>query len=224
MAERYFGPMAARPLPPPVTTMEPPQPGPKTIAVDMATQPLALIGYKRPDELDKDDPVFDIIALILSSGRTGLLYKDLVRDKRLALQAQAIATLPSGRYPNLFAFFLVPGQGHSIEENEKALDDLLTAFKATKSDQETMARVRTKARAAVIRRLGNNSGLASLLATYYARYGDWRKLFTSIDDLNKVTADDVQRVAQKYFVPASRTAAYIQLPRQPQRPATGGGQ
>ena len=46
------------------------------------------------------------------------------------------------------------------------------------------------------------------LTAYYAAYGDWRKLFTSLDDIDRVTADDVQRVARKYFVTSSRTVAY----------------
>ena len=50
-------------------------------------------------------------------------------------------------------------------------------------DAETLARVKTKARAAVIRRLDSNAGLAPLLTTFYAAYGDWRKLFTSMDDI-----------------------------------------
>jgi predicted Zn-dependent peptidase len=141
-----------------------------------------------------------------------LLYKDLVQDKKIALVAQAVATYPDGRYPNLFVFFLAPSVGHTVEENLKALDNLLDQFKARKVDAETLARVKTKARAGVIRRLDNNAGLAEVLATYYASYGDWRKLFTSIDDLNRVTADDVQRAARQYFVLPSRTVAYIAQP------------
>ena len=208
LAERYFGPLAARPLPPRVHTEEPPQPGPKTAVVDSPSQPLLVIGYKRPDQYDKDDPVFDIISEILSSGRTGLLYQDLVRDKRVALEAEAGDSYPDSRYPNLFLFFLAPALGHTVDENEKALEDLLTRFEAQKVDAETLARVKTKARAGVIRRLDSNPGLASLLTAYYAAYGDWRKLFTSLDELDKVTADDVQRVARQYFVRPSRTTAY----------------
>jgi predicted Zn-dependent peptidase len=170
------------------------------------------IAYKRPDQYSKDDPVFDVISLILSSGRTGLLYKDLVQDKKIALAAQASATYPDGRYPNLFVFFLVPSVGHTVDEDLKALDNLLGQFKARKMDAETLARVKTKARAGVIRRLDNNAGLAQMLATYHASYGDWRKLFTAIDDLNQVTADDVQRVARQYFVLPSRTVAYLAQP------------
>ena len=43
--------------------------------------------------------------------------------------------------------------------------------------------------------------MAEQLAYYYVNYGDWRKLFTGIDDIDKVTAEDVQRVARQYFTP-----------------------
>jgi predicted Zn-dependent peptidase len=222
MSERYFGPWQARPLPPLVHTQEPPQPGSKVAVVDSASQPIELVGYKRPDQYDKDDAVFDIIQLILSNGRTGLMYKDLVQNKKIALAAQAIANLPGSRYPNLFTFVLVPSLGHSVEENEKALEELLVRFEAQPVDAAALTRAKTQARAGVIRRLANNAGLASLLATYAVNYGDWRKLFTSIDDLNKVTAADVQRVALHSFLAASRTIAYTAQPRQGVAAPQGG--
>ena len=66
-------------------------------------------------------------------------------------------------------------------------------------DDATLARVKTRTRAGLIRQLDSNAGLAQLLASYYANYGDWRKLFTSLDEIDKVTADDVQRVARAIF-------------------------
>lgn len=208
MAEKYFGPLPARPLPEAPHTVEPEQPGPKIAVVYSPTQPLLFFGYKRPDEFDRDDPVFDVIQMILSSGRTSLLYKQLVQEKRIALQAQTVATFPDGRYPNLFVFFVAPAYGHTVEENQKAVEDLLVKFSAQPPDAETLERVKTKLRAGLIRRLASNAGLASLLTTFYGTYGDWRKLFTSVDDWNRVTAADVQRVALKYFTATGRTTAY----------------
>jgi predicted Zn-dependent peptidase len=221
MAERYFGPLRTRPLPPVIHTKEPPQPGPKTAAVISPSQPIAVAGYKRPDQYDKDDIVFDVLRLILSGGRTGVLYRDLVQGKRIALAAQAVATYPGGRYPNLFLFFLVPAMGHTVEENEKALGDLLAEFESHPVDEVALARAKTQARASVIRRLANNAGLASQLTEYYMTYGDWRKLFTSIDELNQVTAADVGRVAKQYFVATNRTFAYTSP--NTAAPAAGGG-
>ena len=53
--------------------------------------------------------------------------------------------------------------------------------------------------------MSSNRDLAGLLALYSASYGDWRKLFTALDDLNQVKAEDVQRAANRYFVATGRT-------------------
>jgi len=213
LADKYFTQLPSRPLPPLITTVEPKQEGAKRIEVESPSQPLMFIGYKRPDQYDKDDPVFDVITTILASGRTGILYKDMVRDKKLALAAISAPTFPGGKYPNLFLFFLVPAMGKTAEENEKEFYSILEKFKTEKVDNETLARVKTKARAGLIRQLDSNAGLASQLTTYYVAYGDWRKLFTGIDEINKVTAEDVQRVARQYFVPEARTVALTVQPK-----------
>ena len=88
-AENTSDLLPARPMPPPVSAVEPKQEGEKRALLETDSQPFLLMGYKRPNQTHPDDPVFDVIAGILSSGRTGLLYKDLVRDKRIALGVQA---------------------------------------------------------------------------------------------------------------------------------------
>jgi len=94
--------------------------------VDSPTQPIVAIAYKRPTQYSKEDPVFDVISLILSSGRTGLLYKELVRRRNRA-GGPGSATYPDGRYPNLFGSspgaLGRPQRGRGPE----ALDDLSAA-------------------------------------------------------------------------------------------------
>jgi predicted Zn-dependent peptidase len=212
MATQYFAPIVKRPLPPPVVTAELPQEGERRVELQFQSQPLEMLGYKRPDQYDKDDPVYDVISSILSSGRTGLLYRDLVQNKKIALEAGAAAELPGGKYPNMFLFYFAPNMGKTLEENEKALYAVLDELTRDKVDDATLARVKTKTRAGLIRSLDSNSGLAQALASYYADYGDWRKLFTDVDDIDKVTAGDVQRVAKTLFDPLQRTVAFIKEP------------
>jgi predicted Zn-dependent peptidase len=207
MAEKYFGTIPPRRLPPPVSAVEPPQEGEKRAVLETNSQPLLVLGYKRPNQNHADDPVFDVISGILSSGRTGLLYKELVRDKRIALAVQAIPSFPSGKYENLFVLFDVPQAGHTIEENEKAIYAILEDLKTKTVDDVTLQRVKTKVRAGLVRQLDSNTGLASQLPFYSVMYGDWRVMFTSLKDIEKVTADDVQRVAKTYFNDTTRTVA-----------------
>ncbi len=217
LAEKYFGILPAGPTPAGPRTVEPQQTGEKRVKVESSAQPFMAIAYKRPDQLDADDPALDVLSDILAGGRTGMLYKELVRDKKIALGAFSQSTFPGGKYPGLFLFFLIPNRGHSLEENEKACYDIIERLKKEKVDAETLQRVKTKVRAGLIRRLDSNSGMAEQLTSYYADYGDWRKLFTSIEDIDKVTSDDVQRVARKYLIPETRTVAYTEAP-----PASAG--
>lgn len=217
LAEKYFASIPAGPLPPPVPIVEPPQEGEKRAALESEAQPLLMIAYKRPNQRDKDDPVFDVISGILSSGRTGLLYQEMVRDKKIALEAESVATIPGGKYPNLFMFFDAPTPGHTTEENEQAIYGILDRLKTEKVDDETLARVKTKLRAGLIQQLDSNTGLASQLTSYNIAYGNWRVMFTGLEDINRVTAEDVQRVVRQYFVAHERTVGFTVAPKGPQQ-------
>jgi len=212
LAEKYFGRLPAGPTPPAVRTVEPPQQGEKRVQVASAAQPFLLIGYKRPDEYSKDDVPLDVLNDILSDGRTGIIYKDMVRDKKMALGAETIASFPGGKYPSLFVFFVATSSGHSIEENEKEFYSLIEDVKKNKADAETLQREKTKLRASLIRQLDSNAGLAQQLCFFQANFGDWRRMFTQLDEYNKVTADDVMRVAKTYLTENNRTVATTYAP------------
>jgi len=208
LADKYFGRLPARPLPAPLPTVEPKQEGEKRVAVETASQPFLAIAWKRPDQHHKDDPVFDVLSEILSSGRTGLLYEQLVRDRNIALSATATSTFPGGKYPNLFLVWVAPSSGHTNAENEKAVYGILDGLKEKEVDAQILKRVKTKLRASLLRQLDNNTGMADQLTFFRVNYGDWRKMFSGLDDIDKVSAADVQRVAREYFVESGRTVAF----------------
>ncbi len=212
LADKYFGRLPRRPLPPIVHTVEPVQEGEKRVAVASPAQPFLVIAYKRPDQYSADDATLDVLSEVLSGGRTGIIYKELVRDKKMALAAQSIATFPGGKYPSLYLFFVIPSTGRSLDENEKAVYEIIERVKKEKVDAAAIDRVKTKLRADLIRKLDSNSGLASEMCSYSVNYGDWRKLFTQLEDYNKITADDVQRVAKTYLTQTARTVAYTYAP------------
>jgi predicted Zn-dependent peptidase len=205
LADKYFSILPSGPLPSGPRTIEPPQKGEKRVEVESPAQPFMAIAYKRPNQLDKDDPVFDVLGEVLAGERTGLLYTNLVRDQKIALGAAAEA---------------------SFDENEKACYQIIERLKTQKVSDDTLQRIKTKVRASLIRRLDSNSGMAEALTFYHVNYGDWRKLFTTIDDTDKVTADDVMRVAKQYLVPETRTVVYTVQPKNaaaPQGASAGEG-
>jgi predicted Zn-dependent peptidase len=221
LAEAYFSRIPKGPLPAAVSTVEPPQEGERRIEVISPAQPLTLLGYKKPSKHHPDRAVFDVISSVLSEGRTSWFYKELVRDRQIALDAGGFPNFPGDKYPTLFLFYAFPTSGHTVEENEAAMYELIEKLKTDGVDTATLDMVKTKARAALISQLDNNMGLASQLAENQAGYGDWRQMFRWLDEIQKVTTEDVQRVAKQYFRPEARTVAYLVKPAED---APQGGQ
>jgi predicted Zn-dependent peptidase len=207
--EKYFDRLPKRPHPDEAVTTEPPQNSERRVVIREQTQPVYLEGYHRPNYLDKDDLVFDAITDVMSNGRTSRLYRSLVRDKKIAIQAAGFSGLPGTKYPHLFAFYAFPTPGHTTAEVRKAIHEQIELLKTQDISDAELKMIKTRARANLIRSLGSNSGLASELAIYQARFGDWRELFRQIDKIDKVTKADIRRVANEYFTENNRTEGEI---------------
>ena len=210
LAEMYFGRLPAAAPPPDVRTVEPLQQSERSVTLHEESQPILLIGYKKGSAKDPDAAVFDAIEDIMSSGRTSRLYKSLVRDKKLAIEADGFSGFPGQKYPNLFAFFVVPAQGKTNAECLAAVNEAIEKLKTEPVTDDELKAVKTRARAALIRSLADNAGMASQLAFYQVITGDWRNLFREVDAINAVTTADIKRVANAVFVNSNRTIGTIE--------------
>lgn len=209
MAEKYFGSMPARPNPPRVETVEPKQLGERRVKIVEQTQPLILMAYHKPEVRHPDDAVFDAITDILASGRTSRLYKKLVRDEKISVSVGAFPGFPGHKYPNLFVFYSFPAQEHTNAENEETILAEVEKLKSELVSADELKKVKRRAKAGLIRSLQSNSGLAGMLCRSELLLGDWRELFKSLDRIEAVTAEDIKRVANEYFVDSNRSVAEI---------------
>ena len=211
--EKYFGRLPAKPRPEELSTVEPPQMAERRILLHDPSQPFFIEGYHRPDYRDKDDAVYDAIGDLMSNGRTSRLYRALVRDKKIAAQTAGFGNYPGQKYPNLFVFYAVPLPGHTNKEMEDAIHVEIERIKKEDISADELKMLKTRAKAGLLRSLGENEGLAQALGTTQARYGDWRELFTQVDRIDKLTAADIRRVANKTFLPTNRTVGVIETDR-----------
>ena len=210
LAQKYFGRVPSGPKPDPVETVEPPQLGQRRVVVEDPSQPFVLIGYHKPDINHTDNAVFDAITDIVGIGRTSRLYKSLVKEKKIAVAASGFPGLPGNKYPGLFLFYAVPARGHTNQECEEAIYVEIERLKTELVSHEELDKAKTRSRASLIRQLASNSGLAAQLTFYEVVTGDWRNLFRQLDKIDKVVAEDVQRVAKEYFVRKNRTVGVIE--------------
>lgn len=224
MIEKYFGRIPAGPQPEALRTVEPPQRAMREVLLEDKSQPLYVEGYHRPNFRDPDDAVYDVMSDLLSKGRTSRLYRSLVRDKQIALAAEG-GSFPGVKYPCLFYFFAAPNQGHTAAELAGPIHEEIERLKTQDVNDEELESIKTRAKADLIRGLGDNAGLASQLAEYQAAYGDWRELFRQIDRIDAVSKADIRRVANKIFTPENRTVAIMETkPPAQAQPGKGGQQ
>ncbi len=213
--EKYFSRLPASHKPDETTTTEPPQNSERKVVLMEKAQPIYLEGYHRPDYHAKDDAVYDAITDLMSEGRTSRLYRALVRDKTIASYSAGFSGLPGTKYPHLFAFFAVPLPGHTTQEVADAIHAEIERLKKEEISDDELKMIKTRTKANLIRSLDDNEGLATNLATYETRYGDWRELFRSVDHIDKVTKADIRRVANDTFNDSNRTVGVIETIKGP---------
>ena len=207
--EKYFGRIPAGPKPEPMTTVEPKQTAERSVTLHETTQPFYLEGYHRPGYRSPDDSVYDAITDIFSNGRTSRLYRSLVRDQKIALVAEGFSGFPGVKYPGLFAFYALPMRGHTNDELREAIHKQLDILKTTDVSDAELERFKTRARADLLRGLADNDGLASELAEYQTRFGDWHEMFAELQKIDAVSKADIRRVANQTFIESNRTSARI---------------
>jgi predicted Zn-dependent peptidase len=211
VVEKYFAPWQGGPKPEDVDiTKEPPQTSQRSVLLKEQSQPWYLEGYHRPAYTDPDDAVYDAISDILSNGRTSRMYRSMVRDKKIAVAAAGFNGFPGSKYPQLFLFYAIPNQGHTVKEMEDGIREEIDRLKTQDVTDDELQMYKTRSKAGIIRGLADNEGLAEQLATYQVRYGDWRELFNQIARIEKVTKADIRRVANKSFTDSNRTVGIIE--------------
>lgn len=212
LAQVYFGRYSAKPEPPKVTQVEPEQTETREVTLKLNSQPWYLEGYHRPALDDPDHAIYEVIATLLSSGRTSRLYKSLVQEKQVALVAQGFNGFPGDKYPNLMLFYAQTSPQGTVEQVADALAIEIEKLKTQPVSDKELERVKNQLRAGLLRSLDSNLGMARALAEYEVKTGSWRNLFDQIQAIEAVTASDIQRIAKITFTPENRTIGRI-LPK-----------
>lgn len=208
LAEKYFGGLPAKPLPPRVMSKEPEQGGQRRISLAFEANPMVMMGFHKPTLPHHDDYVFDIISQILSGGRTGRFNKELVIKKKIAVSVETY-TVPGSRYPNVFTIGGAPRPPHTTENLEEAVWVELERLKTEPVGEKELQKVLNNVEADMIRELVSDYSMARRLTYYQQMAGDWRYLTEYMEKIKKITPEDIQKTAQKYFTYENLTVATL---------------
>ena len=203
LINQYFGVLESPKLGVDKTyTVEPPQDGERTTVVRrVADSQFVGAIYHVPAGSDPQYPAVRILSMVLADEPSGRLYKSLIETKKASsMQGGSFALHDPG-----ILFFLaeVP--------KDKSLEEVRTSMLATLEEladdpvrEQEVERAKTQILKSRELRAANPSSLAIELSEWAAQ-GDWRLYFLYRDRLEKVTAKDVQAVADKYLTRNNRT-------------------
>jgi predicted Zn-dependent peptidase len=222
LAEQYFGRLKrGKVAPKPVRTVEVAQLAEKRMIAEAETRPMVKIRYHTVPDAHKDEPALIVLSGILND-RTGRLYKSLVLEQKLAVQAGA--GVNGLKWDGYYEFVAVARPPHTPEEVEKGLYDEIQILKDTLPDDRELQKVKNQQMADDFRRLESKFNLMMELLSYDA-LGEWDNINKFSERIQAVTAEDVRSVARKYFRPEnSNVLIYYtkgQRPDGTEKPATG---
>ena len=202
----HFGPIPAGPEDiDQQVTQEPPQLGERRVVVEQAGQLGAvMIAHRSPDALHADIDALDVLDTILSAGKSSRLYRRLT-DR--GLTSGVGATTSRHRDPGLVLAlaFLAPDVAHQEVEQE-ILDELRMIAEEGVREEEVQRAVRQLRAQTAFGRDGAFAIAAQL--NEVIAVGDWRLYTEFLDRIERVTADDVRRVAGQYLRARTRTVGW----------------
>jgi predicted Zn-dependent peptidase len=202
LLDRYFGRLpAGKTAPPPVVTLEPKQLGEKRFRAEAETSPTVRMWWHGVGFQHKDRTVLDLLSDVLS-GRTGRLYKGLVLGRQVANEAGASVDLK--KYDGSFNVEAVVKDGKDPQEVETAVEEELARLQQEEVPAEELQKVKNQAKANAYRRLSSPVFLMFQLLVYEG-LGDWKYINTYADEVDRVTAADLKRVAAQFLNRENRT-------------------
>jgi predicted Zn-dependent peptidase len=201
LAKKYFGRLKrASKDPEPVRTREMKQQAEVRMIAYAETNPEAVIRYHTVADGHKDEPALAILADLLN-GRTGRLYKSLVLEEGIANSASAAVN--GAKYEGYFELRGVAKPGKTPEEVEAAITKQIEKIKAEPIEQRELQKVKNQNAARDFRRLQNNFQLMLQLLIRDSGRG-WQYINTDPQLFQTVAAEDVMRVAKRYFTSENR--------------------
>ncbi len=207
LVEKYFGPIPSGVLPARAPAPEPKLASETRIEMVAGVElPRVFVSWPTPASLTQADADLDLLASVLSSGKTSRLYKRMVYDDRIAQDVRAYQA--SSQLASVFEIVATAAPGHTTDELLKAIDDELAKLRAGSIPADELARARTGYVTGFVFGLESGGSRADTLQQYNQGVGDPGFLQKDLARYEQATADQVRDAAKKYL-PDARVVTVV---------------
>ena len=213
MVEDYFGAIPSGEVYVPVNVKE--DPITKEIidtAYDNNIQiPAVMMAYRTPGQTSKESIALELASSVLSNGASSRMYKKMVDDKKNSLQVGCFnyALEDYGAYIS----YALPNNGTALDTLIKDMDDEIINMQNTLISEDEFTKIRNQYENDYIGKNAKMIGIAENLAdgfTFHQKNSN--HVNEELDEVRKVTRQDIQDVAKKYLNKNQRVVVYY-LPK-----------
>lgn len=218
--KKYFGPIPrGNEVLQPQIPVEPPQTAERVVKLQRDVPlPAFVEGYHIPADGTPDAYPLALAAKILAGGESSLIYRRLVYEKRLAADVQASGNFSED--PNLFFVVGIMNSGHTPEEGEREVAEILDRLKKHPVSARELEKARNLELADYVRSRQTDEKRAEELGYDASILKDPNLVNTEPERFLSITPEDIQRVVKKYFVPTNMTLVEVY----PKRSAAAGAE
>ncbi|WP_372474545.1 M16 family metallopeptidase [Capnocytophaga sp. ARDL2] len=164
--------------------------------------PMMITAYRTPSMVTRDARVLDMISTYLSGGRTSVLYKKIVDDKKKALQIGAF-NYPQEDYGQYIIYGLPMGE-NTLADLLAEVDEEIVKLQKDLISERDFQKLQNIYENQYVSNNSTIEGVASNLATYYLLYKDINLVNNEIDIYRSITREEIREVAKKYLNPNQR--------------------
>ena len=199
-------------IPSSVHTVEPKQDGERRAIINKESnvQMLAMT-YHIPNFEHEDQIALSALSQLLSSGKSSILQKVLVDEKRLANSVYAYNM--ELKDPGVFMFMAVANENIDALKIEKEILDIISKIQKGEIKEKELDKLKINTKADFIYSLESSSDVASLFGTYLVR-DNIKPLLEYEANLEKLKVEDIVNVAKKYLVKENSTTLILKENKQ----------
>ena len=199
-------------MPSSVHTVEPKQDGERRAIINKESnvQMLAMT-YHIPNFEHEDQVALSALSQLLSSGKSSILQKVLVDEKRLANSIYAYNM--ELKDPGVFMFMAVANENVDALKIEKEILDIISKIQKGEIKEKELDKLKINTKADFIYSLESSSDVASLFGTYLVR-DNIKPLLEYEANLEKLKVEDIVNVAKKYLVKENSTTLILKENKQ----------
>jgi zinc protease len=216
LAERHFGSIPRQPLPAPADVSEPPQVATKHFTREdkLARTPALAVAWHLPPRMSKDFFALSVLDPLLNSDDSARMHRRLVREDRLAVSAGGGFNLLGSNWdmkgPMLYTMRVDYLDGKTADQVLSAIEGVLVEVREKGISAAELQQAKTTIRSSFLDEMDGGMmprfGRANLLGVFALFDDNPGRINTILDELEKVTVEDVKAAAARWLVPTNRTS------------------